>query len=75
MSNDPWFDRRTNTSKLLAALWDVRHLCTKAEATLPYTKEPGSRLLLEQIKKTIDEYAACEVDNREYFWGRPHKAG
>jgi hypothetical protein len=75
MTQPPWFNRDTNKSKFLAALWEVRHLVTSAEATLPCTKKPGSHLLLHAIKNRIDDYAECEFGNREYFWNRPHKAG
>jgi hypothetical protein len=72
---DYWLDTRTNTSRLMATRWDARYLINSAKASLPFTKQPGSYLRLEAVKKAIDEYAECEFGNREYFWGRPHKAG
>jgi hypothetical protein len=71
---DFWYDHE-NPSKLLAALWEVRRLCTSAEQTHRITRKPGSYVRVEAIKKAIDDYAECEFGNREYFWNRPHKAG
>jgi hypothetical protein len=42
---------------------------------LPHAKAPGSLVLIEAIKSAIDDYAERETGSREYFWGRPHKAG
>jgi hypothetical protein len=42
---------------------------------MPHAKVPGSLMLIEAIKKAIDDYAECEMGHREYFWGRPHSAG
>jgi hypothetical protein len=36
---------------------------------------PGSYILIQAIMSAIDDYAERETGNREYFWGRPHKAG
>ena len=52
----------------MAALWKVRHLCTRAEHVRMTV--PGSHAL-----SAIDDYAERETGNREYFWGKPHKAG
>jgi len=71
----PWFDPETENSPFLNALWRVRHLCTRAEATLPHMTAPGSAIMIDGIKSAIDDYAEREMGSREYFWARPHKAG
>jgi hypothetical protein len=60
-------------SQFMAALWKVRHLCTHAEHVRPTV--PGSYILVQAIMSAIDDYAERETGNREYFWGKPHKAG
>jgi hypothetical protein len=70
-----WYDPDTNPSQFLAALWRVRHLCTRAEAILPHTRVRGSVFLVEAIKSAIDDYAEREMGNREYFWDRPRRGG
>jgi hypothetical protein len=35
----------------------------------------GSHVLVPAIMSAIDDYAERETGNREYFWGKPHKAG
>jgi hypothetical protein len=57
----------------MAALWKVRHLCTRAEHVRMTV--PGSAILVQAIMSAIDDYAERETGNREYFWNRPHKAG
>jgi hypothetical protein len=62
-------------SRLLAALEHARHLCCDSEETLACARRPGSFALLEAITEAIDNYAECEMGNREYFWGRRHSVG
>ncbi len=71
----PWYDPKTEQSRLLAALDDVRRLCCNSEEALACARRPSSLLLLEAIKSAIDDYAECEMGYREYFWGKPHSAG
>jgi hypothetical protein len=60
-------------SKFMAALWEVRQLCTRAEHVR--LKVPGRDILVQAIMSAIDDYAENETGNREYFWNRPHSAG
>ena len=71
---DYWYDP-DNPSKLLAALREVRRLCTGPEQTNRITRKPGSYVRLEAIKKEIDDYAECEFGNREYFWTSTAQGG
>jgi hypothetical protein len=68
-----WYDPKTDPSQFMAALWRVRHLCTRAEHVRPTV--PGSYILVQAIMSAIDDYAERETGNREYFWNKPHKAG
>ena len=68
-----WYDPETDPSQFMAALWKVRHLCTRAEHVR--MAMPGSYILVEAIMSAIDDYAETETGNREYFWNRPHSAG
>ena len=68
-----WYDPETDPSQFMAALWKVRHLCTRAEHVRVTT--PGSYILVQAIMSAIDDYAERETGNREYFWNKPHKAG
>jgi hypothetical protein len=68
-----WYDPALDTSDFMAALWRVRHLCTRAESARMTV--PGSYLLVQAIMSAIDDYAERETGNREYFWNRPHGAG
>jgi hypothetical protein len=70
-----WYDPETNPSQFLAALWRVRHLCTRAQATVPDRRAPGSYALIQAIMTVIDDYAERETGNREFFWNRPHSIG
>jgi len=72
---DFWFDPDKNKSLLLAAMSELRFLCTRAEQTVPFTKQPGSKILVSAIMSAIDDYAECETGYREFFWGRRHSAG
>jgi hypothetical protein len=72
---DPWYDPGTEKSLFLAALAHTRHLCTRAEMTVPYMKMPGSSIVVQAIISAIDDYAERETGHREYFWVRPHSAG
>jgi hypothetical protein len=62
-----WYDPETDPSKFMAALWEVRHLCTRAEHVRMTV--PGSYVLVQAIMSAIDDYAERETGNR-----RPHKA-
>ena len=68
-----WYDPETDQSQFMAALWKVRHLCTRLEHVRMTV--PGSHVLVQAIMSAIDDYAERETGNREYFWGKPHKAG
>jgi hypothetical protein len=70
-----YYDPETDKSPFLDALWRVRHLCTRASATVPYICAPGSHAKVEAIRNAIDNYAECEMGSREFFWDKPHKAG
>jgi hypothetical protein len=72
---EPWHDPDTEKSRPLAALSETQRLCCSAEQKLPHTTMPGSHMALQAIRKAIDDYAACQIGHREYFWGRPHSAG
>ncbi len=72
---DPWYNPDTEAARFLAALSQVRHLCTRAEETLPYTTEPGAYIFVHAIMSAIDDYAEKEMGHREYFWTRPYNAG
>ena len=72
-SSPQWYDPETDPSQFMAALWNVRHLCTRAEYVR--MKVPGSHMLVQAIMSAIDDYAERETGNREYFWNKPHKAG
>jgi hypothetical protein len=63
-----WYDRKTDPSQFMAALWHVRHLCTRAEKV--HMTVPGSAALVQAIMTAIDDYAERETGNREYFWNR-----
>ena len=73
MPKSHWYDPDTDASQFMAALWKVRHLCTRAEHVRMTV--PGSHILVQAIMSAIDDYAERETGNREYFWGKPHKAG
>jgi hypothetical protein len=68
-----WYNPETDRSQFMAALWRVRHLCTRAEHVR--ITVPGSAILVHGIMSAIDDYAERETGNREYFWHRPHGAG
>jgi hypothetical protein len=67
------YDPETDPSQFMAALWKVRHLCTRAEHVRPTV--PGSYILVQAIMSAIDDYAERETGNREYFWNKPYGAG
>ena len=73
MPNPLWYDPETDPSQFMAALWKVRHLCTRAEHVR--VKVPGSYILVQAIMSAIDDFAERETGNREYFWNKPHSAG
>jgi hypothetical protein len=68
-----WYDPKTQTSRFLTALAEARHVCNKAEDVLPYVTMPASLMQIEAIKSAIDDYAECEMGNREFFRGRAHR--
>lgn len=72
---EPWYNPETEKSRLLAALSEARRLCCSAEHIVPHTTMPGSFMALQEIKDAIDNYAECQMGDREYFWSRPHSAG
>jgi hypothetical protein len=72
---DLWFDPNKHDSRLLAAMSELRHLCTRAEHTVPLTRQSGSRVLIKAIMSAIDDYAECETGHREFFWDKPHSIG
>jgi hypothetical protein len=71
---DFWYDHN-NPSKLLAALWEVRRLCTSAEQTNRITRKPGSYLRLEAINKAIDEYGRLRVWKPRVFFESAAQGG
>jgi hypothetical protein len=60
-----FYDPETDPSQFMAALWRVRHLCTRAEHVRPTV--PGSYILVQAIMSAIDDYAERETGNREYL--------
>ena len=72
---ETWYDPATEPSPFLAALAHTRHMCTRAEMTVPHATEPGSHIFVHAIMSAIDDYAERETGHREYFWTRPHSAG
>jgi hypothetical protein len=42
---------------------------------MPCARTPQGYAALEAIKQAINDYAEVEMGHREYFWGRPHRAG
>jgi hypothetical protein len=68
-----WYDPETEPSQFMAAIWKVRHLCTRAEHVRATVR--GSAVLVQAIMEAIDDFAERETGNREYFWNKPHKAG
>ena len=72
----PWYyDPKTQTSPLLAAMAELRLVVTRAQYTVPFMKEPGSARALEAVTTAIDDFAECEMGHREFFWHKPHSAG
>jgi hypothetical protein len=58
---DLWFDPDKNNSRLLAAMSELRHLCTRAEHTVPLTRQAGSRVF---IKDHVGDRRLCRVRDR-----------
>ena len=54
-------DPAAENSPFPLAMAELRHVCTRAEYTLPYIKQPGSVVLVERIKDAIDDWAAHEI--------------
>ena len=73
MPKPQWYDPETDRSQFMAALWNVRHLCTRSERVRATV--PGSHILVQAIMSAIDDYAERETGNRQYFWNKPHRAG
>ena len=72
----PWYyDPQTQPSPLLAAMAELRLVCTRAQYTVPYMKERGSSQAIEAVAKAIDDFAENEMGHREFFWNKPHSAG
>ena len=70
MPEPPRYDPETDKSQFMAALWKVRHLCTRAEHVRMTV--PVSHVLVQAIMSAIDDYAERETGNRKYFWNKPH---
>jgi hypothetical protein len=70
-----WFDPESENSPLLTAMAELRHVCTRAQFTVPHTRQPGSHMAVQAIMKAIDDYAECEMGHGEFFWHKPHSAG
>jgi hypothetical protein len=68
----PWYDPNVEKSRLLAALDQVRRLRNNAEEVMPCARWQYSLQFIEAIQNAIGDYAECEMQQREYFWGRPH---
>jgi hypothetical protein len=71
----PHYDPAIDKSPFMAALDDVRRMCTRAELTRDRATAPGSYMMIDCIRRAIDDFAERETGSREYFWGRPHSAG
>lgn len=71
----PWYNEKIDPSRLLAAMDELRHLCTNANEVMPHARRPGSLMHIDAIKKAIDDWAESETGHREFFWGKPHSAG
>ena len=71
----PWYDPNTEKSRLLAALYEVRHHITRSKELLACAKSQRGYILLQLIRATIDDYAECEIGHREFFLDKPHSAG
>jgi hypothetical protein len=69
--SDRSVEYRLTDARLLST--GLRHLCTRAEHVRMTV--PGSHVLVQAIMSAIDDYVERETGNREYFWGKPHKAG
>ena len=54
---------------------ELRLTCTRAQFTVPHTRQPGSHMAIQAIMKAMDDYAECEMGHREFFWHKPHSAG
>jgi hypothetical protein len=59
LSYQPYYDPKTDPSQFRAALWEVRHLCTRAE--LVRSTVPGSYLFVQAIMAAIDDSAENET--------------
>lgn len=53
------YDPETDSSQFMAALWKVRHLCTRPEHVRMTV--PCSHVLVQAIMSAIDDYAEREV--------------
>ena len=70
-----YYDAETETSPLLAAMAELRLVCTRAQYAVPYMTRNGSFQTIEAIKTAIDDFAENEIGHREFFWHKPHSAG
>ena len=76
MKYSAWYDwNDPANTPLVNAMATLRHACTRNAQTVPHTKKPGSREAIDAIRSAIDDWAERETGHREYFWGKPHKAG
>jgi hypothetical protein len=57
--------RKTDPSQFMAALWKVRHLCTRAEHVRMTV--PGSPVLVQAIMSAIDDYASAKPATASTF--------
>lgn len=71
----PHYDPAIDKSPFMAALDDVRRMCTRAELTRECASAPRSYMMIDHIRRAIDDFAKTETGSREYFWGRPHSVG
>jgi hypothetical protein len=51
MPHPQWYDPDTDPSQFVAALWKVRHLCTRAEHVR--VTVPGSHVLAQAIMSAV----------------------
>jgi len=54
-----WYSPETDPSQFMAALWSVRHMCTRADRVRMTV--PGSYALVQAIMTAIDDYAERET--------------
>ena len=62
-----WYDPALDPSPFMAALADIRRMCTRAELTRDCTTVCGSQIMIQRIMTAIDDFAEIETGQREYF--------